>query len=257
MTVFEEYAQYYELLYQDKDYEAETKYITRLLHRFAPKAKDILEFGSGTGIHGRLLAQNGYQVLGIERSEAMITQAKREENAIPQKGGAGKFDCVAGDICKINLQRTFDAVISLFHVISYQTSNEMVASAFQNAYLHLNPGGIFVFDVWYTAAVLGQRPELRVKQIDNDDIRLIRIADPVMRFNENIVDVNYTILAEERSTHDLTRIEETHSMRHFSLPEIELLSEMIGFSILHSKEFLTGSPPSEDTWGVCFVLEKT
>ena len=56
-AVFDAYAAYYDLLYKDKDYAGETEYVHRLIQRFNPGAKSILELGSGTGKHARLLAE--------------------------------------------------------------------------------------------------------------------------------------------------------------------------------------------------------
>lgn len=101
--VFNAYGHYYDLLYYDKDYAAETDYISRLLKTYGA-GKDVLEFGSGTGKHGRLLAERGYQVTGVERSAEMIACAQQTES----------FACIEGDICTIRLDRSFDAVLALF-----------------------------------------------------------------------------------------------------------------------------------------------
>jgi len=56
-TVFNDYARYYDLLYQDKDYQAEADYVAGLMKRFHLEARSILKLGSGTGIHASLLAK--------------------------------------------------------------------------------------------------------------------------------------------------------------------------------------------------------
>ena len=58
--VFDAYSNYYDLLYQDKDYVAETEYINSLISSYSKNAESILELGSGTGIHAGLLANIGY-----------------------------------------------------------------------------------------------------------------------------------------------------------------------------------------------------
>lgn len=73
--VFDAYSSYYDLLYRDKDYAAEADYVAQLLRTYG-NAGDLLEFGSGTGRHGRLLSQRGYRVTGVERSAAMIARAE-------------------------------------------------------------------------------------------------------------------------------------------------------------------------------------
>ena len=53
--IFEAYGRYYDLLYRDKDYTAEVKYINSLLYQHGVLGNELLELGSGTGRHGRLL----------------------------------------------------------------------------------------------------------------------------------------------------------------------------------------------------------
>jgi SAM-dependent methyltransferase len=244
--LFDAYSRYYNLLYRDKDYAAEVNYIDLLLQRHGIGGKDLLEFGSGTGKHGHLLAESGYRVTGIERSAEMVALV------IPSVG----FACQQGDICTVQLGRTFDAVLALFHVISYQTSNDDVKAVFARAAEHLRLGGLFVFDVWYSPAVFSQRPAVRVKRLEGKGVRITRIAEPEIHCNENRVDVNYSIFAEDVTTGAVQTLAETHPMRHFSLPELDLLADLAGFERLAAEGFLTGERASEDTWGLCVVLRK-
>jgi hypothetical protein len=45
-------------------------------------------------------------------------------------------------------------------------------------------------------------------------------------------------------------------MRHFSIPEIELLAAFTNFTVIKTEEFSTKKIPGTETWGVCFVLQK-
>ena len=74
--VFQRYGDYYDLLYRDKDYEAEADYVARTLRSADPTVRKLLEFGSGAGGHGRLLARHGFDVFGVERSESMVRAAQ-------------------------------------------------------------------------------------------------------------------------------------------------------------------------------------
>ena len=243
---FEATSRYYDLLYQEKDSAAEAAYLDGLLQRHGISGLELLEFGSGTGRHGCLLAESGYRVHGLERSSAMVAAAQRTPG----------FSCQQGDITITQLERRFDAVLALFHVVSYQTTNPGVQAVFANAAHHLRPGGLFLFDVWYSPAVLAQRPELRVKRLQNKDLSITRIAVPTLYPNANRVDVHYTVMAQELRKGALHTFEETHPMRHFSLPELDLLAEAAGFDRLTAEEWLSGAPPSEATWGLCLVLRK-
>ena len=244
--VFDAYSRYYDLLYQDKDYEGEVEYIDSLLQAYGVSGCELLEFGSGTGKHGRLLADKGYQVTGIELSESMVQKAQKTDG----------FTCQQGDIRTVSLKCTYDAVLALFHVVSYQTTNEDVTAVFQRAAEHLKKGGLFIFDIWYTPAVYNLNPETRVKHMNDDDVEVTRIAEPNVFPNKNRVDVDYTIFIRDKETGSFQTFSETHPMRHFSIPEIDLIAAHTGFDCLAVEEFLSGKESGEETWGVCFVLKK-
>lgn len=258
-AVFSEYARYYDLLYKDKDYAAEADYIHRLIQRWKPEARTLLELGSGTGKHALLLAQKGYDVLGVERSAEMLAQARALTQAAGSKGESARKvlpSFVEGDIRSVCVDRQFDAAISLFHVISYQTTNADLQQAFETARKHVKPGGIFVFDVWYGPAVLTDRPAVRVKRMADDQIEVTRLAEPVLHPNRNVVDVHYHVYIRNKATGAVCETREKHEMRYLFTPELELLLERAGFSLLHQEEWLTGRSAGGDTWGVCFVARR-
>jgi len=252
-AVFADYARYYDLLYRDKGYAAEAEYVAGLIRKFHPSARSILELGSGTGIHASLLAEKGFTVRGIERSQEMLARSMAlTEKTTP---GHGQLTFSPGDIRDIRLNKTFDAVIALFHVISYQTTNEDVTAAFETARHHLKPGGIFIFDVWYGPAVLTERPEVRIKRIADDQTEITRLAEPVLHPNENKVDVHYHVFVRDLATQAVAELKETHAMRYFFKPEIERITTQTGFQYLHAEEWLSGKAIGCDTWGACFILQ--
>lgn len=253
LNVFNDYARYYDLLYQDKDYAAEADYITGLIRGYHPAARTILEMGSGTGTHASLLAERDFTVQGIERSPDMLARAQLL--AETRNDLTGKITFSPGDIRHIRLHKKFDAAIALFHVVSYQTTNEDVTATFKTARLHLAPGGLFIFDVWYGPAVLTESPEVRIKRMADEKIEITRLADPVLHPNENRVDVNYHVFVRNLATQAVTELRETHSMRYFFKPEIDRIAAQTGFQSLQSEEWLSGKVIGCDTWGVCFVLQ--
>lgn len=244
--LFDGYAPYYDALYADKDYLAEAEYVAGLVRRHVPQARSLLEFGSGTGHHGRLLAAQGYDVEGVERSAAMLAL----------QGPAAGFRCRLGDARHIRCGRRFDAVLALFHVINYQRDDDDVHALMANAARHLEPGGIFLFDTWYTPAVLAQPPEPRVKHARCGRERLQRTAQPRVHADGRRVDVVYTLEVTDEATAQTHTIHETHPMRHFGLDELDHFAAAHGFQRLSAHEFLSGRPAGDDTWGVCVVMRK-
>lgn len=255
-SLFGVYSQYYDLLYRDKDYDAEADYVRSLVNRFSDRTVDVLELGCGTGKHAELFASAGWNLLGVERSQEMLSAAKTRIHAMASRNLPGSFDAREGDVRTFRTSRQFDAVLALFHVVSYQTSNDDVTQMFQTAFQHLKPGGLFVYDIWYGPAVLSERPAVRIKRMEDPSISVIRIAEPELCPNTNRVDVNFTVLVTSKTTGTVQQIQERHSMRYFFEPEMDLICRANGFQRLHSEEWMTGHEPTESTWGVCYVTQK-
>ena len=255
VEVFNEYAQYYDLLYKDKDYAIEADYVAGLIGRFHPHANSILELGAGTGIHARLLAEKGFSIHGIERSPEMLNRARKLAEIHKQEHLASTLNFSKGDIRTVRLNQSFDAVIALFHVISYQTTNEDVTAAFETARHHLNPGGVFIFDIWYGPAVLTQHPSVRIKRVADEHLKITRIAEPILQHNENLVDVNYHVFISNLGTNETHELNETHRMRYFFKPEIKRIAYQVGMQYRHAEEWISGKAIGCDTWGGCFVLQ--
>jgi SAM-dependent methyltransferase len=255
MNCFDEYSRFYDLLYRDKEYAAEAANIVALLQTHLAGAVSLLELGCGTGRLARLLAGHGLTVSGVDLSESMLGEANRQQVTLPGEQ-ATRLSYHLGDVRTVRLPLRFDAVISLFHVMSYQQSDDDLQAAFETAATHLSPGGLFIFDFWYGPAVLSQRPETRVKRLEDEGVRLVRIAEPVMRSKENLVDVNYHILATDKLSGATTELWETHTMRYLFLPEVQRLLAANGFAVMSCTAWPGGGEPGESTWGVGVVARK-
>ena len=154
--IFDAYSTYYDLLYRDKDYAAESKFISEILEsHIGSKKGSILELGCGTGIHAEHLSNMGFDVTGVDLSAKMIEVARSRSS----KTFNSKIKFAVSDVRSVRLNSKFDSVISLFHVASYQTSNFDILSMFETASTHLKSNGIFIFDCWYGPAVLSNPPE--------------------------------------------------------------------------------------------------
>jgi SAM-dependent methyltransferase len=257
MNVFAQYAHYYNFLYRDKDYVQEAQYVHQLFRRYAPGTRSILEFGCGTGHHACLLAQEGYQVQGVDLSATMLQHAAEcQAQSAPELRSSLAFS--QGDIRTIRLPQTFDAVIALFHVISYQTTNEDIVAAFQTANAHLKPEGLFIFDFWYGPAVLTDRPTVRVKRWEDDLVHIMRVAEPVMYPNENIVEVNYEVIIQHKQSQTVETLRETHRMRYLFYPELLLMLNSTQFAVLdHFKWMSQTQPLNFDAWNGVVITRKS
>ena len=254
MPTFQEYAQYYDLLYQDKEYSKEASFISETLRTASPAGKTLLDLGCGTGRHCLELETLGWETWGVDLSEQMIRQAQAA--ATKQRLPQSRF--AVGDIRTIRLGKRYDCVTALFHVASYQTTYADMASLLRTARAHLKPGGLFLFDYWYGPAVLTDKPHRRCKKIENNHTRMTRVAVPVMHLDKNVVDVNYTIELSNIENKSKTTFHEKHSMRYWFYPELEYILTENGFSPLITSEWMKkNTTPKFDSWNVFSLLKAT
>ncbi len=159
--IFNEYAQYYDLLYQDKNYREEVDFIITLIKNNAKApVKNILNLGCGTGNHDKFLVKNGYLITGVDFSAGMIKAAVDK--------GLENVTFIQEDISQFKLPQKFDIVLSLYHVMSYLVTMEQLDATLQTVKKHLSKDGIFIFDFWYGPTVKKTKPTDSIKRIENE-----------------------------------------------------------------------------------------
>tara|TARA_Y100000389_G_scaffold122212_1_gene119589 strand:- start:641 stop:1402 length:762 start_codon:yes stop_codon:yes gene_type:complete len=244
------YSQYYDLLYQDKDYQHEVDYVDRLIIDTGKSVKTILDIGCGTGKHAEMFCNKGYKVHGIDISEDMLKIAK--------KRCSGKEDELSfshSSVQNLMLEKRFDAIISLFHVMSYQSINEDLIKTFKVVKSHLNDGGIFIFDFWYGPAVLTDLPVVRNKKFDNDRVKVTRMANPSLNAQNNTVNVDFDIFIENKNDGQIINKQESHKMRYFFDFELEMISKNVGLSIEKKYKWMSDNSPDFESWYAVWVLK--
>lgn len=248
MEVFQDYAYYYNSFYRDKDYKGEAGQVDFLLRKYGEHINKLMNYGCGTGRHDIELSRLGYQCAGIDMSPVMIGIARKNTHNVQMD-----IPFTVADIRKYEPKEQFDAVISLFHVMSYQNENKDILAAFQSARKALNKGGLFLFDVWYGSGVLSDKPVVRIKEIEDKKNKLIRMATPVMHEKKNVVDVCYEVLVINKETSETKVINEVHNMRYFFKPEMQFFLEKSGFELLDNLDCQTLEETGYGTWTSYFI----
>ena len=256
MAVFDEYARYYDLLYKDKDYAGEAAFVLDCLTRAGCAPRTLLDLGCGTGRHALALANRGLTVTGVDMSQTMLDMGARLfAHTAPLPEGTPLPDLHLGDARSARLGRRFDAVISLFHVLSYQNSEQDAVDFFRTAREHLSPGGFFLCDFWYGPGVLTDLPTHRKRRLEDEAVRMVRLADPEHLVNENIVRVYYKISLTDKATRKVAEIEECHSMRYWFLPELRYLAGQAGFTACKEGVWMEDRAPERSTWNAWMLFQ--
>ena len=247
------YAQQYDLLYQDKDYDAEVALLERLFRAHELSGTTILDLGCGTGQHAIRLARRGYEVTGVDRSSEMLRIARvKAEQSLDELSPQPRF--VQADVTSVRLGGApFDAALMMFAVLGYQVTNEAVRAALHTVRTHLRPGSLFVCDVWYGPAVLSVRPGERTKVVEAPGGQVIRSVRTQLDSFAHRADVDYRVWRLQ-GKEVVAELHETHAMRFFFPQELALLFESAGMLLLDLRAFGDAdAPPSESTWSVLAV----
>lgn len=244
-------AESYDVVYSAKDTDAELELVVELWrrHEDAP-TKRVLDLGCGTGRHAIGLATRGFDVVGVDRSPAMLAIARRKGAAQPS------LRFVAGDARDVDVGGEFDAVNLLFTVLGYMATEQDVAAALGVVARHLRPGGLLVFDVWSAAALARDPPSPRERTFAVPGGHVVRrssgVVDPASR--TCVVDIEVERFEGDRRV-DGAR--ESHRMRMFAVDDLDASLRAAGLELVRrgSPPDLAGEPPPGD-WSIWVLARK-
>jgi SAM-dependent methyltransferase len=103
----------------------------------------LLELGAGAGRGADPLARAGFEVWGIDTSDAMLARARC--NAGPDVGD--RLHLVRADMRNFDLDRRFDLVFAAFGTFHHLLTPEDQLACLRSVERHLAPGGLFACDV--------------------------------------------------------------------------------------------------------------
>lgn len=252
MTAFGEYAPYYNLMYREKVYGEEAEFVIAELLSVRQPVSRILDLGCGSGVHALHFAATGRRVHGVDLSIGMLDLARRKiASAGPQI--AERVSLQHCDIRDLDAEKSFEAVVSLFHVMSYQTRDKDIAATIATARRHLPEGCPFLFDFWHGPAVLKSGPTIRRREVEDEHVHIVRIATPTWHKDENRVDVAYRFTISDKANGAKREFAELHTMRYFFPEELERALQRGGFRVKKCAEWLTGRDPHEDAFSAYIV----
>jgi SAM-dependent methyltransferase len=243
------YSSAYDLLYRDKDYDAECRLLRGIFLRYGQgEIRSVLDLGCGTGSHALHLAQMGYRVTGVDLSPHMLSLADEKARA-----EGLSLPLIPGDIRTLRVEGTFDAAVMMFAVLGYQIGNDDVLAALRNARRHLRLGGLFIADIWYGPAVLAQRPGKRTLELPVQGGQILRESSGRLDEREHLCHVHFR-LQEVHSGRPASVTEEDHRMRYFFPRELEDFLARADFTLLRLGAFPElDRDPDETTWNAICV----
>lgn len=135
---YDRFAWFYDRYWGDEFSRPALALYNSLLYPHLPDHCRILDLCCGTGQIARGLTDRGYQVTGIDGSEAMLGFARRN---------APRATFLQADARTFQLPVAFKAVISAFDSLNHVMSLDELKSVFHNVHRSLDDDGLFLFDL--------------------------------------------------------------------------------------------------------------
>ena len=144
MSAYEELAWSYDELTTDVDYPGLLVYLRRVLEKLGKRPQTALDLACGTGSMTVLLARDGLNVIGADRSEDMLAMAY--DKALSLSPDQRPL-FVRQTMQALMLPEPVDLVVCLLDSLNYLTDPKDGEEAIRRVYASLTPGGVFLFDV--------------------------------------------------------------------------------------------------------------
>ena len=237
MEAYSSFAQVYDLFMDNVPYEEWSRYLISLLKEYQVTDGTVVELGCGTGKMTRLLADAGYDMVGVDNSAEMLEiagerQEEEERNDILY---------LLQDMRELDLYSTVGTVVSVCDSLNYLLMDEDVLQTFHLVNNYLFPGGIFIFDfntIYKYEEVIGDTTIAE----NREDCSFI--WENFYSCEDHINEYDVTVF--ERQEDDLyRRFTETHYQRGYTLEEMKTFLEKAGLIFVTALDEKTHKAPTE------------
>ncbi len=238
MEAYSGFAAVYDTFMDDIPYEKWSRYLTTLLQRYGVHEGLVLDLGCGTGSLTELLADQGYDMIGIDSSEEML------EIAADKKAESGNdILYLCQDMREFELYGTVAAVVSICDCMNYILEKGELTEVFRLVNNYLDPGGVFIFDL---------NTEYKYREcigdcvIAEDREECSFIWDNQYNVGEkiNIYDLA-VFIREENGLYQ--KYHETHYQRAYTLETVKETLWAAGMQFVAAYDAFTENPPQKDS----------
>lgn len=256
MQAYTGFAQVYDTFMDNIPYDKWSDYLVSLLKKYDVKDGLVLDLGCGTGSITERLYKNGYDMIGIDNSEEMLSIAmeKQSEALSGDDSNEGKNNILylLQDMREFELYGTVKAVVSICDSMNYILENEDLITVFRLVNNYLDKDGIFIFDM---NTEYKYRTILADNTIAENREEMSFIWDNYYDNDHKINEYDLTIYVKEEE--DLfRRFDETHYQRAYLLDEVKEMLEEAGMEFVTSYDAFSYSNPIETSERIYIVARE-
>ena len=237
------FAEYYDELMSEVDYPARAKYIDGLIRRYKPDAHLLCDLACGTGSMTVELAALGYDVIGVDLSENMLSKAR-------EKSDSGIL-YLCQSMQELDMYGTIDAFVCTLDSLNHIEDREQLLLALSRVSLFLEPDGVFVFDM---------NTPYKHEHILGDNAYVYETEEVFCAWQNEYagggrVDIALDFFAQQPDGSYL-RESEYFSETAYTAEETERLLNEAGLALLAVYDDMTRNPPREDSERLIFCASK-
>ncbi len=248
MDAYSGFAEVYDMFMDNVPYLEWGQYLVSLLQEYRISQGLVLDLGCGTGKMTRLLAQAGYDMIGVDNSQEMLQVARERE------GESTAILYLCQDMREFELYGTVRAVVCVCDSLNYILEEEGLLSVFLLVNNYLDPGGLFIFDMntlYKYREILGEGTICENREEGSF------IWENFYDEGEQVNQYDLTLFVREGESGDLYRkYEETHIQRGYGLRQVQELLEKAGMEFVAMYDAYTKEPVREESERVCFIARE-
>ena len=238
MEAYTSFAEVYDTFMDNVPYEEWADYLEDRLKEYGVKDGLVLELGCGTGSMTELLAEKGYDMIGVDNSEDML------EIAMEKRIESGHdILYLLQNMQEFELYGTVRAIVSVCDCVNYVTEKNVLQEVFRLVNNYLDPQGIFIFDfntVYKYKEVMGDTV------IAEDRGECSFIWDNYYYDEEKINEYDLSLFIETDKDSGLYRkYEETHYQRAYTLEEMKKLIRKSGLEFVTAYDAFSKNAPMD------------
>ena len=213
----------------------------------------VVDIACGTGKLTEILADRGYDVMGIDLSEEMLQIALERRDKLRHRT---LYLCQ--DMREFELYGTAGTFISTGDSVNYLLTDEDMEKLFKRINTFLFPRGIFIFDfktLYLYKEVIGDRTIAE----DRDDCSFIwdNWFDEDTRINEYDLSLFIKAEADDPSDNTFRKYQEIHRQRGYTLEEMKRFASEAGLEWVAEMDSETMGNVTETSEKIlCVVREK-
>lgn len=242
------FSEFYDALTANVSYDTVAQVLSSLLTRYGKGRGLLLDLACGTGSVSVRLAEKGYEVIGVDLSPEMLSEA---QNKAYSAGQNILFLCQ--DMTALDLYGTVDAAVCTLDGLCHLPDEESLSAALRKVSLFMNPGGVFLFDVnsvYKHRAVLGNNTFV----YDTDEVYCVwqntLLSDGVT------VQMDLDFFEPVSDAGDYVRQSERFTERAYPRETLEAMLKKAGFTVLDVFDGYSEKPAHNTSERLLFAVRK-